>query len=246
MNKIISTNERILMYLVGPSGSGKTVFVNDMLRMKTFQPSFDRILYFYKYYQSIYDTVIQSIADIEFVQGFDFDTIDNLPADGTKYLLIFDDSLDILSKSEKFNGIATAGRHRNLNCVYIKHNLFHKNKTGRDAELQTTHIVLFKSPRDVQQIDILGRKLGLGRQLKQWYDDATQEPFGHLMIDLRPSTPDLLRYCSNVTSFPSEFFVPNSRARITDINDERTELLYSAALSESQQEISTSFPSKLS
>ena len=158
--------------------------------------------------------MMQSIADIEFIQGVDFDLIDNLPADGTKYLLIFDDSLDILSKSEKFNGIATASRHRNLNCVYIKHNLFHKNKTGRDAELQTTHIVLFKSTRDVQQINILGRQLGLGRQLKLWYDDATQEPYGHLMIDLRPSTPDLLRYCSNVTSFPSEFFVPNSRARI--------------------------------
>ena len=233
------------MYLVGPSGSGKTVFINDMLRMKTFQPSFDRILCFYKHFQPIYDTMIQSIADIEFIQGVDFDLIDNLPADGTKCLLIIDDSLDILSKSEKFNGIATAGRHRNLNCVYIKHNLFHKNKTGRDAELHTTHIVLFKSPRDVQQIDILGRQLGLGRQLKQWYDDATQE-HSHFMIDLRPSTPDLLRHCSNVTAFPSEFFVPNCRARITDNNDKRTELLYSEALSESQQEISTSFPSKLS
>ena len=39
----------------------------------------------------------------------------------------------------------------------------------------------------------MGRQLGLGKQLKQWYDDATQEPYGHIMIDLRPSTPDLLR-----------------------------------------------------
>ena len=201
---------------------------------------------FYTFISTFSQFAMQSIADIEFIQGVDFDLIDNSPADGIKYFLIFDDSLDFLSKSEKFNGNATAGRHRNLNCVYIKHNLFHKNKTRRDAELQTTHIVLLKPPRDVQQIDILGRQLGLGRQLKQWYDDATQEPYGHLMIDLRPSTPDLLRYSSNVTSFPSKFFVPNSRARITDINDKRTELLYSEALSESQQEISTSFPSTLS
>ena len=246
MNKIISTKERILMYLVGPSGSGKTVSINDMLQMKIFQPSFDRILYFYKHFQTIYDTMMQSIAGIEFIQGVDLEFIENLPADGTKYLLIFDDTLDILSKSEKFNEIATASRHRNLNCVYIKHNLFHKNITGRDAELQTTHIVLFKSPRDVQQIDILGRQLGLGKQLKQWYNDARQEPYGHLMIDLRPPTPVLLRYCSNVTSFPSEFFVPNSRARISDINDKRTELLYSEALSESQQEVSASFSPTLS
>ena len=126
-----------------------------MLQMKTFQPLCSRILYFYKHFQTIYDTLMQSIADIEFIQGVDSELIENLPADGTKYLLIFDDSLDILSQSEKFNATATAGRHRNLNCVYIKHNLFHKNKTGRDAELQTNHIVLFKSPRDVQQLDIL-------------------------------------------------------------------------------------------
>ena len=130
--------------------------------------------------------------------------------------------------------------------MFISNIISSTKKTGRDAELQTTHIVLFKSPRDVQQNDILRRQLGLGKQQKQWYDDATQQPYGHLMIDLRPSTPDLLRYCSNVTSFPSEFFVPNSRARISDINDKRTELLYSEALSESQQEISTSVPSTLS
>ena len=199
---------------------------------------------FHKHFQPVYDTMMQSIADIELIQGVGFD---NLSADGTEYLLIFDDSLDILSKSEKFNGIATAGRHRNLNCVYSKQILFYKNKTGRDAELQTTHKVLFKSPRDVQQqIDILGRQLVLGKQLKQWYNDATQGPYGHFMTDLRPSTPELLRYCSNVTSFSSDFFVPDSRARISEINERRTELLYSEALLESQQEISTSFPSTLS
>ena len=121
-----------------------------MLQMKTFQTSFDQILYFYKHFHTIYYTMMQSIAAIEFIQGVDFELIENLLAEGTKYLLIFDDSLDILSKLETFNAIATAGRHRNLNFVYIKHNLFHKIKTGRDAELQTTHIVLIISPRDVQ------------------------------------------------------------------------------------------------
>ena len=137
MNKIISTKERILMYLVGPSGSRKTVFIKDMLQMKTFQPSFDRILYFYKHFQRIYDTMMQSIAGIEFIHGLDFELIENLPADGTKYLLIFDDSLESLSKSEKLNEIATAGRHQNLNCVYIKHNLVHKKNVMPSCRLLT-------------------------------------------------------------------------------------------------------------
>ena len=98
----------------------------------------------------------------------------------------------------------------------------------------------------MQQTDIVGRQLLLGKQLKQWYDDATQEPYDNLMIDLRLSTPDLLRLCSNVDSFHSEFFVPNSCARISVINDRRTQFLYSENLSESQHEISINFPSTLS
>ena len=98
----------------------------------------------------------------------------------------------------------------------------------------------------MQQNDMLGKQLGLGKQLTQWYDDATQETCGHLMIDLRPSTSDLVRYCSNVLSFPSQFVVSNSRARISDINDERTELVYSEFFLESQQEIQTSLQSTMS
>ena len=96
----------------------------------------------------------------------------NPPTDGTKYLLFFDDSSEELCKSEEFAKLATAGRHRLLNCIYIKHNLFHKTPTGRDAELQNTHLTLFKSPRDVNQTSVLARQLGLGKELVKWYHEA--------------------------------------------------------------------------
>ena len=89
------------MYRIGSSRSRKTVFISELLRMKNFQPSFDRILYFNKNFQSKYDTMTQSTAHIELIQGVDFDLIDNLPADGTNHFLIFDDSLNFYSKSEK-------------------------------------------------------------------------------------------------------------------------------------------------
>ena len=91
----------------------------------------------------------------------------------TKFLLIFDDSCEKFSNSKQFVKIATAGRHRGLNTIYIKHNLFHQSKLGWDIEFQNTHIVLFKSPRIVLQINTLSQKLGLGCQLKDWYQDAT-------------------------------------------------------------------------
>lgn len=185
------------------------------------------------------------IQNIEFIGSLDFDFIDNLPNDGTKYLLIFDDSCDEISRSKKFEKIATAGRHRNLNCIYVKHNLFHKSSNGRDAELQNTHIILFKSPRDVQQVNVLSKQLGLGNDLQKWYTNATSKPYGHIMIDLTPKTPDSLRYCSDVTSFPSIFYLPSSRSRTTEINDKKTRLLYSEALTKFQERTTEIFPETL-
>ena len=66
--------------------------------------------------------------NLKFIQGVDFDLIENLPNNGTKYLLIFDDSCEKISDSKQFVKIATAGRHRRLNTIYIKHNLFHQSK----------------------------------------------------------------------------------------------------------------------
>ena len=89
----------------------------------------------------------KEIENREFVQGVNFEFIDSLKNNGTKYLLIFDDSCEEICNSKAFVDIATAGRHRGLSTIYIKHNLFHHSKLGRDVELQNTHIVLCKSPR---------------------------------------------------------------------------------------------------
>ena len=61
---------------------------------------------------------------------------------------------------------------------------------GRDIELQNTHIVLFKSTRDVLQINTLSQQLGLGSQVKGWYTKATSVPYGNLLIDVTPKTVD--------------------------------------------------------
>ena len=114
--------------------------------------------------------------------------------------------------------------------IYIKHNLFHQSKLGRDVELQNSHIVLFKSPRDVMQVTTLGTQMGLGSKLVDWYRDATSVPFGHLLIDLSPRTDDRLRYCTISGSVPSKFFIRERLKHLTTLDVEHTKFLYSPSV----------------
>ena len=129
---------------------------------------------------------------------------------------------------------------------YIKHNLFHQSRLGRDIELQNTHIVLFKSPRDVLQINTLSQQLGLGSQLKDWYTKATSIPYGHLLIDLTPKTVDSLRFCRNSGSIPTIFFLPKTKQEITFLNDEHTTSLYADNVPNVFPELQEIVPKKLS
>ena len=107
MNKIISTKKRIFISLVGPSGSEKLYLIFDWLKIGTFQPAFDKIFCFYQHYQPLYSQM--QIKNLKFIQGVDFDLIENLPNNGTKYVLIFDDSCEEISNSKQFVKNATEG-----------------------------------------------------------------------------------------------------------------------------------------
>ena len=194
--------------MVGPSETGKSQLIYNWLKIGTFQPKFDKRYFFCQPSQPLCDVMQKEIENLEFVQGVDFEFIDSLKNNGTKCLLIFDNSCEKICNSKAFVDIATAGRRRGLSTIYMDHNLFHQSKLGGDAELQNTHIILFKSPSDVMQVTTLSTQLGLGSELVDWYRDATFVSFGHLLIDLSPRTDDRLRYCTNSGSVPSELYIP--------------------------------------
>ena len=205
MNKLIFTKNRVIFLLVGPSESGKSQLISNWLKIGTFQPKFAKFTSFKKHSQPLYNVMQKKEIEIlEFVQGVNFEFIDSLKNNGKKYLLMFDDFDEEICNSKAFVDIACAGRRRGLSTIYFKHKLFQQSKLGRDVELQNTHIVLFKSPRDVMQVTNLREQLGLGSELIDWYRDATSVPFGHLLIDLSPRTDDRLRYCTNSRSVPSK------------------------------------------
>ena len=172
----------------------------------------------------------KEIQNLEFVGGVNFEFIDSLKNNGAKYLLTFDNSCEEIFNSKAFVDIATAGRQWRLSTIYIVHNLLHQSNLGRDVELQNTHLVLFKSPRDVMQVTTFSTQLGLGSKLVDWYRDATSVPFGHLLIGLSPRTDDRLRYCTNTGSIPSKFYIPDQLKQSKILDDEHTKSLHSPSV----------------
>ena len=114
-----------LYFMVGPSETGKSQPIYNWLKIGTFQPKFDKIYFFCQHSPPLYDAMQKEIENLEFLQGVNFELIDSLKNNGTKYLLLFDDSCEQICSSKAFVDIAIAGRHRGLSTICIKHNLFH-------------------------------------------------------------------------------------------------------------------------
>ena len=96
MNRVFSSNEQNFISLVVSNGSGKLQFIP----IRLFQNKFDKIFYFYQHYQPLYGKMRRKIT--QFIQGVDFELIENLPNNGTKQLLIFEDSCEEKSNSKQF------------------------------------------------------------------------------------------------------------------------------------------------
>ena len=218
MNKVILTNDRIFMAVVGPSGSGKTYLIFNMLQGRSFYPAFPKIYYFYKEFQDTFTAMQRKIPHIEFIKYSGLDRTKKF----SDCLLIYDDSCEEIFNDKEFVKIATSGRHRKLHAIYVKYNLFQQSKWSRTIDLNTTHIVLFKSLRDIQQIEYLGKQLNWLQSLKDAYKLATAQPYGHLIIDLDPKASQGLRFSSQLIGpEPPIFYIPSEEAIITPITNKK-------------------------
>ena len=133
------------MAVCGPPCCGKTELIFQMLLRNTFYPKFKSIYYFYQHEQPKFSFIERNL-NIFFTIFSGFDFISQLE----NCLFVFDDSFEEIFSDKEFSKLATAGRHRNISVIYAKHNIFEQSIWSRTIDLNTTHIVLFRSPRDIQ------------------------------------------------------------------------------------------------
>ena len=145
----------------------------------------------------------------EIVPCLDFVMIKKLE----NFLLVFDDSCKKILR-KKIVKIAVAGTYKKIHCNSVKQKLFHQSKWLRFFDLNTTHVVLFKSPRDVQPIDHFGRHLNKPEFLRECYQKTISSLYGHFLIHFDPKTSESMRFCYNITTpSPTIFYISCSLAK---------------------------------
>lgn len=197
--------------VAGPSSCGKTCWVEKLLqhRQELIIPPPKKVFYCYTEWQPLYDRV----KGVEFRKGLlDVEEIDT----SVPNLIVCDDMMELCGQ-EIAAMFTKHSHHRNLSVVYLTQNLFHKGQHTRNINLNSSHLVLFKNPREINQINYLSRQMyppEEARFLQEAFRDATASPYGYLCIDLKQDTPDIARVKTRI--FPEDdtyIYVPKSLCR---------------------------------
>ena len=193
------------MMIVGPTQSGKSNFVEKLLQSALIKyPSrkATRIHVYYTQWQPLYDRLKESHGNrIAFSQGLP-EVDENLESIDSKVnnVWVLDDLMDEAIQSPVISQLFTRGRHRNLSVILLLQNMFPKGKFNTNISRNALYKVLFRSPGDRKQIDIMAEQTfakDRGNFMKA-YAQETDKPFGYIVLDNHPRTTNEHQVVANV------------------------------------------------
>lgn len=200
------------MIISGPSSSGKSTFLLKFIveASELIDPKPVSILYCFGEMNEMIPVLQKS--GVEVYAGIPPEDI--IQSQKKPLLLILDDLL--LTIEEKFlNQLFTAkSHHQNFGVVFVTQNLFEKKI--RVARQNAQYLVLMRAPNSVLAIRNIGVQL-YPKQLDYFLDSyrqATQQPYGYLLLDLHASSHPALRLRTNIFKEDEEkiIFIPKNGA----------------------------------
>ena len=192
------------IYIAGPTASGKSHIIKNLIEV--YHVKFDRIVICgssesnYNFDKELTNTVI--FRD-EFVNPYQEKITPEC-----RLLIIYDDLYHLVTNDINVLKAHAAGRHSAISVIISSQNLFSKiGKYNRDILLNVSHIILTRQ-RDINSVDVLARQLVGSSKVKQFrkaYETAVGSKYGHLLIDLRPNTPNEVMIRSDIFCEKSPF-----------------------------------------
>ncbi len=200
--------------IIGASLSGKTTLLIQMLKEapRLFTPVPKLVMFYYDQYQEQYGQAQEHLAQagiqMELHRGSDvsLQELEDYVPKNEQTLLIIDDATQTSSTSKNLADIAMNGRHLGISLVLCWHTLFPGSQVARTINQNMHYFFFLPCPRAKGQMEAFGRQAGMGKRLLAAYDLCLNQehPCRYLLVDMKPSTPDLLRLRSRI--LPSDGF----------------------------------------
>ena len=198
--------------VAGPTGCGKTRWVHRALTGRAiFQHQPQKIMYCYGVDQAFYRTMKTELGDsIDFKEGLpSVDEVANLNCedceDSIFNVIVLDDLMDKVVANKEMEELFTQlCHHFRISTIFISQNIYQKGAHSRTISLNCHINVLFRNARDESQAHTFARQVcpSSPRTFLEAYKDAVQRDYGYFVLDATPTTPQELRWRTNL--FPGE------------------------------------------
>ena len=169
--------------VAGPTGCGKTTFVARLLRNASvmIDPPPEQVTWYYGQWQSAYEYL--DIPKLRLEEG--------LP-------MSFDTGKRNVRRSHGRNRRTRDGtiHEEESSLEHIRH--IPRAEPFPETQGESNHTLectIFKNPRDASQVTHLAKQMYPGRVnfVQEAFNDATNVPYGYLLVDLKQDTPEDLR-----------------------------------------------------
>ncbi|XP_068721825.1 uncharacterized protein [Montipora capricornis] len=191
------------LLVTGPSGCGNTTFTRELLKHAShfMDPPPPTKHYCYGAWQPTFK-MMQKEDDIHFHEGIpSLEELDAWFAPQGGGVLVLDDLMDEGGRDKRVLDLFTKhSHHRNITILYLCQDLFPPGPYAKTVSCNAHYIVCFKNPRDCTGLRALVCQ-AFPTEVKgvmHIFRHATEHPFGYLMFDLHPASPDDRRLWTNL------------------------------------------------
>ena len=181
-----------------------------MMKDKRIHPTPDRIVYCYRHWQKLYDTLRMHAPSIRWQQGLPNAVLVEKLEDT---IVVIDDLMEAGMSDPTLMSMFTEGsHHRNITVIFIVQNLLHQGRRSRSLNLNTKYLVLYKNHRDMQQIKTIAQQMYPTdwRRFLAYFETEKSRPYGKVIIDLHPATEEKDRFIDDYDAESRQITVDDS------------------------------------
>ena len=194
----------------------ETRLVQRILEKQLIQPFATRIIRVYNEWQLDYDMIRERYPSIEFDKEWRDDIFDSL-SPNHRNILVLDDQMAVASSSKSVADFFTKGsHHRKLTVIYLMQNVYNQGKSQKTISLNSHYSVVFRNGHDGSGSRTMAYQICIsdGQWVVDAFTDATSKPYGYLILDHHPSTPEDQTVVTNI--FPREqlIYYINSHTKV--------------------------------